>query len=104
MSKEKTHEVKESRIKELAEICPEFKNAMHILFPEALEKESSNVTEELDVFLKHSSDGTACIKLGHEGEEIALIKKYAIKIEHADYYMKDTAMKYYFKIIKGGKE
>jgi len=39
MSKEKTHEVKESRIKELAKSCPDYDKAMRTLFPEAFEVE-----------------------------------------------------------------
>ena len=46
MIKEKTHEIKESRIKELAGICTEYKNAMHILFPEAFESERAHITTE----------------------------------------------------------
>jgi len=37
MSKEKTHEVKESKIKKLAKSCPEYDKAMRTLFPEAFE-------------------------------------------------------------------
>ena len=53
MSKDKTLEIKESRVRELANECTDYKKAMQVLFPEAFEENegrkdiTANITWEM---------------------------------------------------------
>ena len=73
MEKEKTHEVKESRIKELAGICPEYKNAMHILFPEAFVPEETNITFLIDWKTCRGTTGGCFLEGFYKGKQIAFV-------------------------------
>ena len=70
MSKDKTHEIKESRIKELAEKCSSYKQAMKVLFPEAF-RADNDVTAECSLeFFQHQNGEGARIRVSHNGKMV----------------------------------
>ena len=90
MSKDKTLEIKASRVRELAEECADYKKAMQILFPEAFkEKYAGNVTNEIKTELKYGvglrgeRDVFICLK--HNGEEIGEVLNVGIVIDREGY-------------------
>ena len=70
---DKTHEVKESRIKELAEECPDYKKAMEVLFPEAFEEREENITPEIEWRLEKGLNGGCFLWGDHKGQHIAFV-------------------------------
>ena len=105
MSEDKTCEVKESRVRELAEECSEYKRAMQILFPEALTEKCRNITSEIGVRLELDNKAGGVIKLTHYGEEVGIIRNSGIEFNHPERYRVNAnylsnEMVYYFQIFK----
>ena len=75
MSKDKTLEVKESRVRELAGECSDYKKAMQILFPEALKEKNSreDITEQIRWYTYHSFVSENYWVRGDYGEDEAFI-------------------------------
>ena len=67
MSEDKVYEVRESRIRTLAEKCPDYKTAMQILFPDAFESQERDVTKEI----QFEYVGNDFFVIKHNGQEVA---------------------------------
>ena len=106
MSKDKTLEIKASRVRELAEECADYKKAMQILFPEAMEKEpKGNVTNEVQVEKVRSHGNNQMpdmrIYLTHEGSVIGNVDNTGIVIDENGYEKRtEETFENYFQIYK----
>jgi len=106
MSKDKTLEIKESRVRELAEECADYKKAMQILFPEVMENEpKGNITNKVQVETMRSQGNNNMpdmrIYLTHEGSVIGDVHNTGIVINKNGYEKKvEETFENYFQIYK----